>query len=68
MLVLTRKKGKQIHIGNDIIVTVLEIRGDRVKLCIDAPKDVLVLRKELLKRTTTTIPRQHRNGDEPLNY
>ena len=52
MLVLTRKEGEQIHIGDDIIVTVLEIQNDRVKLGIDAPKDVLVIRKELAERST----------------
>ncbi len=47
MLVLTRKPGEKIHIGNDIVLTVLEVQGTRVRLGIDAPDDVRVLRAEL---------------------
>jgi carbon storage regulator len=68
MLALTRKEGERIYIGNDIVVTVCRIKGDKVRLLFDAPKDVLVLREELLKRTTRVIPRHNFNGDEPLRY
>ena len=37
MLVLTRKAGEQIRIGNDIVVTVLEVLGNKVRVGIDAP-------------------------------
>jgi len=47
MLVLTRKEGEKIHIGADIILTVLEVKGNRVRLGIDAPGDGRVLRAEL---------------------
>ena len=47
MLALTRKKGESLVINNNIEVTVLEIRGDQIKLGISAPKDVPVYRKEL---------------------
>ncbi len=47
MLVLTRKPGEKIHIGNDIILTVLEVQGSRIRVGIDAPDDVRVLRAEL---------------------
>ncbi len=47
MLVLTRKLGEKIHIGDGITLTVLELRGNRVRLGIDAPSDVRVLRAEL---------------------
>lgn len=47
MLALTRKKGESLVLNNDIEVTVLEIRGDQVKLGIKAPKQVPVYRKEV---------------------
>lgn len=47
MLVLTRKSGQSIVIGEDIIVTVLEIRGDQVRLGIQAPRELPVYREEI---------------------
>jgi len=47
MLVLTRKKNETIVIGENIVVMVIEVRGDRVRLGIDAPKEVSVYRHEL---------------------
>ena len=47
MLALTRKKGESLVLNNDIEVTVLEIRGDQVKLGIKAPRQVPVYRKEV---------------------
>lgn len=47
MLILTRKSGQQLIIGDNIIVRVLEIKGDFVKIGIDAPKDVRVHRQEV---------------------
>ena len=67
MLVLTRKIDEKIYIGDDIVLTVVEIQDRQVRIGIKAPKNVSVFREELLKRTTTQIPRQHRNGDEPIN-
>lgn len=48
MLVLTRRKNQSILIGNDIVVTVLEVKGDQVRVGITAPRDVQVYREELL--------------------
>lgn len=47
MLVLTRKPNQRINIGDDIVVTVLEVRGDQVRLGIDAPRHVAVQREEI---------------------
>lgn len=47
MLVLSRKKNESIVINNDVVVTVVEIRGDKVRLGIVAPKDVSVHREEV---------------------
>ena len=47
MLALTRKKGESIVINNNIEISVLEIRGDQIKIGIAAPKDVPIYRKEV---------------------
>ena len=47
MLILTRKKNESIMLGEKIKITVLDIRGDSIKLGIEAPKELTVLRSEL---------------------
>ncbi|MCL4154462.1 UNVERIFIED_CONTAM: hypothetical protein GTU68_022923 [Idotea baltica] len=47
MLVLSRKKDEKIVIGDNITLVVIEIRGDKVRLGIEAPRDVAVHRKEI---------------------
>ncbi|MBE5963188.1 MAG: carbon storage regulator CsrA [Lachnospiraceae bacterium] len=47
MLALTRKINESIMIGNDVEITILDIKGDQVKLGINAPKSVPVYRKEI---------------------
>lgn len=46
-LVLSRKKLETINIGDDITITVVDVRGDKVRLAIEAPKEVPVHRKEV---------------------
>lgn len=48
MLVLTRRKNQSIVIGDDIVVTVLEVKGEQIRIGITAPRDVQVYREELL--------------------
>lgn len=50
MLVLTRKVGESITIGDHIEVTVLETKGDQIKIGINAPKDVDIHRKEIYEQ------------------
>jgi carbon storage regulator len=57
MLVLSRKKDEKIIIGENITLMVIEIRGDKVRLGIDAPKDVSVHREEVYNAI-----RRERNG------
>lgn len=47
MLALTRKKGESLVINNNIEITILELRGDQVKIGITAPKEVPIYRKEV---------------------
>jgi carbon storage regulator len=55
MLVLTRKSGEAIQIGDDVTVEVLEMRGGRVRLGITAPGDVRVHRRELILDVAPTV-------------
>ena len=50
MLILTRKLGERITIGDDVIITLLEIKGSHVKLGIEAPKSVSIHRQEIYER------------------
>lgn len=47
MLVLTRRTNQSIKIGDDIEITVIEVRGDQVRLGVTAPRDIAVHRKEI---------------------
>lgn len=47
MLILSRKMNEKIKIGDEITVTIIEIRGDQVKIGVEAPKNVKVFRQEI---------------------
>ena len=49
MLVLSRKESEKIMLGDSIVLTIVRVSGDRVRLGIEAPSDMLILRKELEK-------------------
>lgn len=59
MLVLSRKHGEKIVIGDQIEVLVVEIQGDRVKLGIAAPPEVPVHREEVYRRIQQPSPSDH---------
>jgi carbon storage regulator len=52
MLVLTRKVGERILIGDDIVLTILDSRGDGIRVGIDAPRGVKVQREEVVRAVT----------------
>jgi carbon storage regulator len=54
MLVLSRKESQRIRLGDSIVVTIVKISGDKVRVGIEAPADVLVLRDELEARVPPT--------------
>lgn len=56
MLVLSRKKNESIVIDDNISIVIIEIRGDKVRLGIDAPKDVTVHRKEVFEAIQSGSP------------
>ena len=66
MLVLTRKKNESIVIRDDIVIMVVEIRGDKVRLGFDAPKDVPIHRQEVyeaIKRENEQVEKQDSRPD-----
>ena len=60
MLVLSRKKNESIVINNDITIVVVEIRGDKVRLGVEAPKEIPVHRREVYD----AIKKNERDGQE----
>ena len=67
MLVLSRKKNETIIIDDHIVITVVEIRGDKVRLGIEAPKEIPIHRSEvhaaIHSEQTTTVP-EHKTGEQ----
>ena len=68
MLVLSRKMNEAIVIGENIVVTVIDIRGDKIRLGIEAPKHVSVHRREVYERikpsdTEGQPPQEHTTPD-----
>ncbi|MBR2693998.1 MAG: carbon storage regulator CsrA [Thermoguttaceae bacterium] len=63
MLVLSRYKDQSIYIGDDIIITVVDVRGDRIRIGIDAPANIPVHRQEIYE----AIRREQKAGkkEEP---
>ncbi len=61
MLILTRRVGETLMIGESVSVTVLGVKGNQVRIGINAPKDVAVHREEIFQR----IKREHEHGDAP---
>ncbi len=59
MLILTRKRGETVLIGEDVTVTVLGVKGQQVRIGIDAPKEVEIHREEV-------VGRRNDNDDEGL--
>lgn len=67
MLVLTRKAGQKLMIADDIEVTVLEMRGDTVKLGIQAPRHVAIYREEIFTEIRRTNREAVHAGPEGLH-
>lgn len=52
MLVLSRREGESVVIGNDIVVTVLEVRGGQIRLGVEAPRSLQVHREEIFREVS----------------
>lgn len=69
MLILTRRIGESIRIGDDVTVVVLEVKGSQVRLGVEAPKGVAIDRQEIRLRKEAGLhpaPGQPKPQDEPL--
>ncbi len=66
MLVLTRKRGEALVLGDDIVIRVLEVSGDTIRLGIDAPRTVAVLREEVWLATEANRQAAHTPAPDQL--
>jgi carbon storage regulator len=64
MLILTRRVGETVMIGNDVTVTVLGVKGNQVRIGVNAPRDVAVHREEIFER----IKREEQEGVAPAAH
>lgn len=62
MLVLSRKEGERIMLGDSVVLTIVRVSGDRIRLGIEAPSDMLILREELNAKSEPCPPRQEPNA------
>ncbi len=66
MLVLTRKIDQSIKIGDDIEITVIEVRGDQVRLGVTAPRTVTVHRREVWEQVQEENKKAAASGNPPM--
>ncbi len=59
MLILTRRIGEALVVGNDVTVTILGVKGNQVRVGINAPKDVTIYREEVYERMQPEQPPPH---------
>jgi carbon storage regulator len=64
MLVLTRRKGERLLIGDDIEITVIEVKGDGVRIGVEAPKGVRILRQEVVAAVSEANLAASQSGPE----
>jgi carbon storage regulator len=64
MLVLTRRPGQSVMVGDDVVVTVLEVRGDVIRLGIDAPRTIQVHREEVYRELQRANQEAARSSDD----
>jgi len=62
MLILTRRVGETVVIGDDVTVTVLGVKGNQIRLGVNAPREIAVHREEIFER----IKRERSEGEAPV--
>jgi carbon storage regulator len=67
VLILTRRVGESIVVGDDIVLTVFEVRGDAVRIGIEAPRSVRVNRKEVYEEIQRSNEQAVSTGDDALD-
>jgi carbon storage regulator len=66
MLILTRRMGENVIIGEDIVITVLGVKGNQVRIGVKAPRDVTVHREEIFTRIQQENQRSGDSPEEPV--
>ncbi|HHB91590.1 MAG TPA: carbon storage regulator [Thioploca sp.] len=64
MLILTRRVGESLMVGDDIVITVLGVKGNQVRIGVNAPKEIAVHREEIYHR----IQQEKFQNDDPVDY
>ena len=65
MLVLSRKRGESIQVGNDVTITVVEVRGDKVRLGVEADRSTPVHRQEVADAIAKAMSNPEASEDSP---
>ncbi|WP_371372080.1 carbon storage regulator CsrA [Sporomusa aerivorans] len=63
MLALTRKIGEQIVIGDNVVLTIVDIKGDSIRVAIEAPKDIKIYRGEIYETIVAANKQSAQSGD-----
>ncbi len=68
MLVLSRKRGERIQVGDDVVLTVIDVKGNRVRLGFDAPRERRIMRTELTEERETRAEPTMGKGDRATDW
>jgi len=63
MLILTRRVGETLMVGDEVTITVLGVKGNQVRIGVNAPKDVAVHREEIYQRIQQELPADNTDGN-----
>lgn len=68
MLIISRRVGESVVIGEDVLITVLRVKGNQVRLGVNAPKSIAVQREEISERNKPDAPAAARLEGDTVNF